>query len=256
MSFFKDFPLIQIDNRFYHDIFRFVDVNERLLSSFLQYEQVSILDGERPDQLSYRLYGDERFYWTFFIVNDSLKAGLKAWPLSTHALTQYRDYADFGIVQLADVVGEYSLHGLPIDDRVSVKRIGREQSAQIKEFDAGRNQIRILHKNEDPFFYSSSGVQRIQIYSEYPDWYDEVASSWYVDHSGSDVPPTEEELLLALQFSVSSFHVDSYTAKYNDVMTFGEYEIAENEKKRAISVIKPNLIYRFADEYKRLVTNG
>ena len=51
------------------------------------YEQVRILDRERPDQLSYRLYGNERYYWTFFIINDKLRLGEAIqWPLSYEQL--------------------------------------------------------------------------------------------------------------------------------------------------------------------------
>ena len=51
------------------------------------YEQIRILDRERPDQLSYRLYGNERYYWTFFIINDKLRLGEAIqWPLSYEQL--------------------------------------------------------------------------------------------------------------------------------------------------------------------------
>ena len=52
------------------------------------YEQVRVLDRERPDQLSYRLYGNDSYYWTFFILNDKLRLGEAIqWPLSYEQLT-------------------------------------------------------------------------------------------------------------------------------------------------------------------------
>ena len=52
------------------------------------YELVRVLDRERPDQLSYRLYGNDSYYWTFFILNDKLRLGEAIqWPLSYEQLT-------------------------------------------------------------------------------------------------------------------------------------------------------------------------
>jgi hypothetical protein len=48
------------------------------------YETYTILQDERPDTLSYRLYGTSEYYWTFFLVNDKLKES--GWPLGRNAL--------------------------------------------------------------------------------------------------------------------------------------------------------------------------
>jgi len=51
------------------------------------YTYYTIKNGDRPDVVSYNLYGDVQYYWTFFILNESLRAGLNgAWPLSYYAL--------------------------------------------------------------------------------------------------------------------------------------------------------------------------
>lgn len=56
------------------------------------YEQIRILDRERPDQLSYRLYGTEQYYWTFFIINDKLRLGEAIqWPLSNEQINNKLD---------------------------------------------------------------------------------------------------------------------------------------------------------------------
>lgn len=92
MSFFDKFPKTSysiendgIQNSII-DIFRYVDVKDKLADSSTSYGYVDILDGERPDNLSHRLYGTPDYYWTFFILNDDLKQGLTAWPKSYNEL--------------------------------------------------------------------------------------------------------------------------------------------------------------------------
>ena len=51
------------------------------------YANERILDGERPDQMSLRLYGTMKYYWTFFFINDHMRLGEKLqWPLSEYDL--------------------------------------------------------------------------------------------------------------------------------------------------------------------------
>lgn len=92
-NFFTQFPLK--DFTFFDksskivDIFRNVDVNDILADDIINYEYIDVVDGERPDILSQRLYGRSDFYWTFFIVNDSLKSVLHDWPLSMNQFETY-----------------------------------------------------------------------------------------------------------------------------------------------------------------------
>ena len=84
--FFKQFPNTEYDLRennrpiIIKDIFRHVDVNEIFAEDVINYTYYDVLEGERPDQVSQNLYGTPDYYWTFFIVNESLKNGLTDWP--------------------------------------------------------------------------------------------------------------------------------------------------------------------------------
>lgn len=51
------------------------------------YNRIELLDGERPEQLSYRLYGSTKYYWTFFLINDHLRFGEQLqWAMSQRHL--------------------------------------------------------------------------------------------------------------------------------------------------------------------------
>jgi hypothetical protein len=92
MAFFKYFPSTMID--IYGDgtsfpmvdIFRAAAVLEDRVKDLSIYTSHQILDGARPDVVSQELYGESELHWTFFILNDLLRDGMKEWPLSEYSL--------------------------------------------------------------------------------------------------------------------------------------------------------------------------
>jgi hypothetical protein len=52
------------------DFFRKAKVETAALDSVIEYQYYEILDGERPDVVASKLYGDGNLHWTFFLVND------------------------------------------------------------------------------------------------------------------------------------------------------------------------------------------
>ena len=95
MSFFKQFPTVGYDLfeenqiKTITHIFRHVDVNDIGIDPQLAYTYYDIDGADRPDNVSLKLYGTTDFYWTFFIVNDELKNGLKEWPMSDRTFEKY-----------------------------------------------------------------------------------------------------------------------------------------------------------------------
>ena len=103
MSFFSQFPKIKYDinadgvKTDLTDMFRHVDVKEHLIDDITTYTWYEILEGERPDVVSNRLYGTPDYYWTFFVLNDDLKNGLNDWPKSYRQFESMleQDYGDY-----------------------------------------------------------------------------------------------------------------------------------------------------------------
>ena len=106
MSFFSQFPKIQYDinadgiKTDLTDIFRYVDVKEGLINNIATYNWYEIIEGERPDVVSNRLYGTPDYYWTFFAVNESLKKGLNTWPKSYRQFEMMleEDYSKYSVL--------------------------------------------------------------------------------------------------------------------------------------------------------------
>jgi hypothetical protein len=92
MAYFSNFPSVfyqfgneQTVNSF-PDISAYVDIIDQIKDDVNFYRYYTILDGDRPDIVSQKLYGSPLFYWTFFLLNDNLKQ--QGWPLSVQRLEE------------------------------------------------------------------------------------------------------------------------------------------------------------------------
>ena len=190
--FFSQFPKTQysvennaIDNTI-TDYFRYVDVVDRLAQNTYTYSTADILDSERPDTLSYRLYGTPDYYWTFFITNDFLKDGLSAWPkgdseIKNYIANQYKNISAFRFpFGDADNNGRRStILGIPIKNKAYLpylrlcKIIGTEQNkrvfsaAKIVDYDPNMSLIWIDNSDttwfaEDPSTNTEAGLGTVK----------------------------------------------------------------------------------------------
>lgn len=92
-TFFQSFPLIdynfgdEIAPSLFQNLSVYIDLIDQIAEDGLFYENYTILDGERPDTVSYKLYGTTDYYWTFFLLNDHIRQ--QGWPLSVQEIYSY-----------------------------------------------------------------------------------------------------------------------------------------------------------------------
>ena len=78
--YFQRFPFVEYNfgdneaNTIFPNITSYIDMIDQLKSEVAFYEKYTILDGDRPDVVSQKLYGTPDYHWTFFFMNDGLKA--------------------------------------------------------------------------------------------------------------------------------------------------------------------------------------
>jgi len=71
---------------FTQDLSIYVDVIDQVRENSSFYQKYYIQNGQRPDQVSYEIYGEVDYHWTFFMMNDHLRTS--GWPLSDSELAK------------------------------------------------------------------------------------------------------------------------------------------------------------------------
>jgi hypothetical protein len=93
-GFFKHIPNINYDfksdGKFYQakDLFRKVATWSAIQEGITGYNYYRITEGERPDVVASKLYGDATLYWTFFLVNENLQ-DMSDWPKSSQYFNRF-----------------------------------------------------------------------------------------------------------------------------------------------------------------------
>lgn len=92
MSYFRYFS--QVDYIFgdeklpdlFQNIAIYSDVLDEVKNNIAFYQDYYIQETERPDQVSYFLYGTSTLHWTFYLMNDKLRE--QGWPLSNYEIVE------------------------------------------------------------------------------------------------------------------------------------------------------------------------
>ena len=168
MAFFKQFPIIDYDihmsgnTQKLVDYFRLVDVNDILAAGSTSYTYYDIKNGERPDVVSQKLYDTPDYYWTFFILNDHLKAGYDSWPMADAALEKYinEKYNPYIFLTIPNnvrtfvngVIKNDGLHGFPLNQFLAIGNFdNRSERGFIKEYNQDTYQLVINKVNDGDF---------------------------------------------------------------------------------------------------------
>ena len=88
-KYFKNFRTVLYSFGDFEGINFFNDLTQTVIpldfiNNATTYNKYTILSGDRPDVLSYRLYGTVDYYWTFFFMNPHIKES--GWPIPTYDL--------------------------------------------------------------------------------------------------------------------------------------------------------------------------
>ena len=275
MSYFKNFPLIkyrfgnEIEPVFIKDISVYVDLVDQLKDQVAYYANYTIVDGERPDTLAYKLYGDVSYYWTFFLLNPQLRE--QGWPLSVgdaYELSEkkYANYAtqyDGGPV-FASPGGWYKngtdsntvlAEILPVGSEVTVQgtSLNYAQAEVVRRnLDIGQIILKYLSGDESVMtdirsitYIDTSG----DIYSaavSFGRFFNNVveynAPKYYKNSAGDRV-------------DIDPYDIDTSTSSLTPV-TYQEEFIDQNDAVKVIKVFKKDVIDNVVSEFNRQLKNG
>ena len=90
----------------FKNLTRYADIIDQVKDTITTYQEYTILENMRPDQVSYELYGTTDYYWTFFLMNDKLRE--QGWPLSQAELLArcQKDFTGTVLVTASDLVSD------------------------------------------------------------------------------------------------------------------------------------------------------
>jgi len=111
MAYFTNFESIDYDfdgsgiNRTITNLAQYSTIITKNIDDVSFYSYYNILDGERPDTVSQKLYNTPEYYWTFFIINDDLQSYWHDWPKGSEALRSFveNEYIGLAAIFEADV---------------------------------------------------------------------------------------------------------------------------------------------------------
>ena len=64
-------------------------ISDALINNGAFYQTITVIDGERPDLLSQRMYDTDKYHWTFLLLNPQIKNIWDDWPMSSSQLIDY-----------------------------------------------------------------------------------------------------------------------------------------------------------------------
>lgn len=219
------------------------------------YSKIRINDGERPDQLSYRLYKNPNYFWTFFIINDNLRLGEELqWPLSQKNLRQKieSDYEGKTLIfykatylkeiapALPIVARNYVLGAYIINENVYGEISGANGKVHLIKPELGQ----IILKNYEGTF--RVGEALIGETSNTRMIIDDTVN--YADAPVSFIEPsTGREINNRNFIEPGDYIVDIASVTNRDRM------IEINEKLSIIRALNPNSINEFAETFRRVI---
>jgi hypothetical protein len=248
MSYFSNFTVIPYDiagDGIYDNITNLttlVSVSSAALDNISYYDTMLITDGERPEQLSQRLYGTPTYYWTFMLINPKIKNMWNDWPKNENQLLEYsvKKYSDLAVLACNTT-----------DDLVGLFRPVDAEGNEIKEFVIGDasgavGKIMAVHTNNK--------YLTIEL----------ISGAFKAD--GEVIRGQTSGNLINASSIVSrayapAYHVDEFTGKITNPRVHGtypvtniEHETYQNDNHRRIRVVKPEIIDKFIIEFNRKIT--
>lgn len=233
-KFFTNFPEIQYTLNTgkiitIKDFFRKGSIQQEAVNNYIEYETYELTDGERPDVVAAKLYGDSDLHWTFFLVNGT--ENYYDWHMDSETFNLYIEEKFQGqslvAPTIADVISSTSkfLVGEKITSNTG-------KTGNVLVVDGSHKQIIVSGEfsTGDIVTGSISGKS----FTVQSTVYHKDDVSYYVNADG-----------VRKNFSGSGFAEVSH---YDE-------EWALNESKRTIKVIRPSKIRRVVSEFERVMSD-
>jgi len=205
-------------------------ISDSLINNAAFYQTVEVIDGERPDHLSQRLYGSSQYHWTFLLLNPQIKNIWDDWPMKYSQLVEYcTEKYQYLAADTDDDLNNKFILGETVQGQVS-NAIGI-----IKEIHVNMGYI-VIEKTSGTFTITGETIFGV-------DSQDSVACNFiksqaYAPHHHTD--DSTGEWVIRRTAGTTGF-------------TYIDYESAVTEQNRNLKVIKPSNIRDISRQFIKIM---
>lgn len=129
------------------NLFKRVEIRQDILKNLAFFTQYKIQGDDRPDNVAFKVYGDETFDWLVLLSNNILNIQSE-WPLSQRAFDEFL-IKKYGSIQKTGDIHHYETRELKNDDGniIVPKGLIVPKNFKTEYFDVKRNQY-VIRVNE------------------------------------------------------------------------------------------------------------
>ena len=240
-NYFKNFKFVpySFGNRedpvLFNNLTEYVDIIDKIKQEVAFLNRYTIVGGDRPDSLSFKLYGSIDYYWTFYLMNDDLR--YSGWPVDTGGLLEaaISKYPNRTVVTADDIGALF-----PVGQVVEGTTSGTTGTIIKRNLDLGQLVIKTTNGTkftggEQLRYTDLNGVIQILTTTSETEQYNSIHH--YENTSGVQVD------------------VDPHNLNTSGLVpvTFRERMEAKNDSLKQIIVIKPDSIDTVVSEFNRLL---
>jgi hypothetical protein len=287
MHYFKYFPTVTWEDfidgvhekKTVVNLTAYTTIASKLIDDVSYYSYVTIPQGDRPDNLSYSLYGTTDYYWTFFVINDHLRNLYTDWPMTDSQLMDWveskypgiaiypsstkKEYSDaFYNLQIGDVLTTKSNDSNLVND-IYVEVTGLNPTNgwfqveytdnSLGKFTLGssvvyQNTITITTSIDKSDLEESFEIKGISEVYNAPHHYENEYGDIINVHN---TPRGLEEVPALRHVSKSSIFPSTYKPPEKiETISFSDYEKRANINRSYIRVIKPEFIKEVTEKFR------
>jgi hypothetical protein len=233
-KFFENFPEIQYelsDGRrvFIKDFFRKSRIEQEAVKSIVNYTKYEIQDGERPDVVATKLYGNPDLHWTFFLVNDI--DNYYDWHMDNETFEKYINKKYKGYYAIASQTSDIltSTSKFLLGEKIS----STSSTGRILEVDPTNKRIAIDTKG----FVSGEAITGA------------ISSKSFTPTS---IIPHYEGII---HYKNSDGIIRNAPASGFSAVTIYDHEYEHNEEKRLIDIIQPGIINQVVRRFEQVMSS-
>jgi len=237
-KFFKNFPEITYklpNNKVVRikDFFRKSKIEQEAVNSIIDYNTYELTDGERPDIVASKLYGDSNLHWTLFIVNDI--ENYFDWHKDFGTFERYIDKKYPGQLAIASQSTDIVARKTTVSDTTNKFLLGEKVTSA-----SGEGRVILVEPEKNRIAIDGKGFVANETITGKVSTKSFVPTS-VINHRDG-----------VAYYKKDNLRRNSETSGYTQVTMYDD-EYDKNEEKRKIKVISPAIIDRIVKRFEKVM---